>query len=155
MSDDAERDRERKIEKVVAESLQSVSEQDIDLAELRLLLRRFDGIDVVLEAHRLAKWAQQKQETLTFPLRFFERWLEKARPMAERVSGKDGKPRLSEQGIRRRVENRKALMAKCVEWEGTRPQKNMKLVPMFTPEEIEADAIDFEKRLRERIAHAG
>lgn len=142
--------RERKIEKAVANTLQPISADEIDLAELRLVLRRFRTVDAALEAHRLAQWAAAKGETLTFPLRMLERWLEKARPMASEKKPRRGG--LTEAEIARRSDGRRRLLGRCMDWEGNRIDGTLREVPAFSEDEINAEVAEFEAKLRGKEA---
>lgn len=140
------REKERRIEKAISETLAPISTDEIDLAELRLVLRRFRNVDAALEAHRLAQWAASKGETLTFPLRMLERWLEKARPMAtERKPRRGG---ITEAEISRRSEGRRRLLARCMDWEGNRLDGTLRQVRSFSESEIDAEVAEFEAQLR-------
>lgn len=141
----------RDAEKAALESLKRVATdpEDVDLYELRLVLERFENIDIALEAHRCATFIAKKGETLTMPVRYFEKWLGNARPLPSKDENK-GRKVLGEMGIAAKLDSHRKLLARCVEWEGTRAT-GLTLVPSFTPTQIEEECQELESRLRERV----
>lgn len=114
--------------------------QDLDIAELRIFLRRFDGVDVELEAHRFATTVGNE----TRPLRAFENWLARAKPAAAVHSahaGKGGGGRaLSEDEIQARLRRIRRTI-EGAELFGDR---------FLDPEEVEQNMAFFENHLRTR-----
>jgi len=110
---------------------------DLDVDELRIFLRRFDGVDVELEAHRFASTVSPE----TRPLRAFENWLAKARPSASVRRSAPGSSR--------------ALPATEIDARLERIRRNLEGCEVFgerflSPEEVEQNLAYYREKLEAR-----
>ena len=109
---------------------------DLDPDELSLILRRYKHADVALEAHRFAERVEAGDTTLSYPLKAFESWLDKARPKQTRATVPTG--RLSEVEITTRL----ARYRRNIEGGEVYGE------PYLAPEDVDELCADFERRLR-------
>jgi hypothetical protein len=63
---------------MVVDLLEPISNGSIDRNELGLVIDGYPDLNPVLEAMRLAQWAERKNERLDFPVRALQAWLAKS-----------------------------------------------------------------------------
>lgn len=138
----AEPSSERELEQYIVSTLSPRSSEDIDLGELRLLLPRFEKVDVRTETYRLGQWVDQKGEPLKRPLRMLESWLARA-PTTDKRGQPRSKRLATPTDIAAYRARRKAFYARQVEWRGD------ELLPLSDAEAAN-EADDDVRRILER-----
>lgn len=134
----------------VGEILAPVSKGAIVPRELGLVLAKYPEINAELEALRLVQWAERKDERLTYPISALDRWLEKSREFIKERNHKPKKRKaagpLSEEQIQNRLEHRRDLYGRMMEWKGA--AYSSEYAPVLSEAKLNEEIAEYEADLR-------